>query len=158
MVIGRPPNCEGSVGVLSVDAAGAPPALLASRLRFGEVIRSLQRHREPPAELTARRWTRPIRAASVPQGPTPLDDPDSMPSAGSVNYVNSTAHGRNFPPQSENFGICKGTSLGTGRSHYGSCAVHGGKALDYRFDGNRGAAQTAFIDDVDRNLTTFGPY
>jgi iron complex outermembrane recepter protein len=139
---------NGAVGVLSVDAAGAPAGFSMRGFSFGEVNVLYNGISIGPQSITSR-WMDTANLAQVEF----LKGPSSLMTGlnaigGSVNYV--TRQPISGPIQNElDLSL---DSLGTVRSHFGSGGSSAVKGLDYRFD-VIGTRLNGFIDDVNRNLT-----
>ena len=139
---------NGAVGVLSVDAAGAPAGFSMRGFSFGEVNVLYNGIWIGPQSITSR-WMDTANLSQVEF----LKGPSSLMTGlnaigGSVNYV--TRQPTSGPIQNElDLSL---DSLGTVRSHFGSGGSTAVKGLDYRVDVT-GTRLNGFIDDVDRNLT-----
>jgi len=141
-------TANGAVGVLSVDAAGAPAGFSMRGFSFGEVNVLYNGISTGPQSITSRTMdTANLAQVEFLQGPSSLMTGLNA-IGGTVNYVNRQP--TSGPIQSElDLSL---DSLGTVRSHYGSGGTTNVKGLDYRFD-VVGSHLNGFIDDVDRNLT-----
>jgi iron complex outermembrane recepter protein len=141
-------TANGAVGVLSVDAAGAPAGFSMRGFSFGEVNVLYNGISTGPQSITSRTLdTANLSQVEFLKGPSSLmTGLDAI--GGSVNYVSREP--TSGPIKSEL--DISADSLGTVRSHYGSGGSTTVKGLDYRFD-VIGSHLNGFIDDVDRNLT-----
>src|SRR5262249_55029527 len=141
-------TANGAVGVLSVDAAGAPAGFSMRGFSFGEVNVMYNGISTGPQSITSRTMdTANLSQVEFLQGPSSLMTGLNA-IGGTVNYVSRQP--TSGPIQSElDLSL---DSLGTVRTHYGSGGSTNVKGLDYRFD-VVGSHLNGFIDDVDRNLT-----
>jgi iron complex outermembrane receptor protein len=139
---------NGAVGVLSIDAAGAPANFLMRGFTFGEVNVLYNGISTGPQNITGRVMdTANLSQVEFLKGPSSLMSGLNA-IGGSVNYVSrepTSGPVRNELDLSYD-------SLGTLRSHFGSGGSTAVQGLDYRFD-VIGSHLNGFIDDVDRNLT-----
>jgi iron complex outermembrane receptor protein len=141
-------TANGAVGVLSVDAAGAPAGFSMRGFTFGEVNVLYNGISTGPQIFTSRTMdTANLAQVEFLKGPSSLmTGLDAI--GGSVNYVNRQP--TSGPIKSElDLSL---DSLGTARTHYGSGGSTGVEGFDYRFD-VVGSHLNGYIDDVDRNLT-----
>ena len=138
----------GAVGVLSVDAAGAPAGFSMRGFSFGEVNVLYNGISIGPQSITSRTMdTAALSQIEILKGASSLMTGMNA-IGGSVNYVSRAP--TSGPIKSElDLSL---DSLGTVRTHYGSGGSTTVKGLDYRFD-VVGSRFNGFIDDVDRNLT-----
>ena len=138
---------NGAVGVVSVDAAGAPAGFSMRGFTLGEVNVLYNGISTGPQIFTSR----PMDTAALSQVEF-LKGPSSLMSGlnaigGAVNYV--SLQPTSGPIRSElDLSV---DSLGTVRSHYGSGGSTAVPGLDYRFD-VIGSHLEGFTDDTDRNL------
>jgi iron complex outermembrane receptor protein len=141
-------TANGAVGVLSVDAAGAPAGFSMRGFSFGEVNVLYNGISTGPQSITSRTMdTANLSQVEFLQGPSSLMTGLNA-IGGTVNFVSRQP--TSGPIASElDLSV---DSLGTVRSHYGSGGSTTVKGLDYRFD-VVGSHLNGFIDDVDRNLT-----
>ena len=139
---------NGAVGVLSVDAAGAPAGFSMRGFSFGEINVLYNGISTGPQSITSR----PMDTANLSQVEF-LKGPSALMTGlnaigGSVNYVSRVP--TSGPIRSElDLSV---DSLGTVRSHYGSGGSTAVPGLDYRFD-VIGSHLEGFTDDTDRNLS-----
>ena len=141
-------TANGAVGVLSVDAAGAPAGFSMRGFSFGEVNVLYNGISTGPQSITSRTMdTAGLAQVEFLKGPSSLmSGLDAI--GGSVNYVSRQP---TRGPAKNELDVSV-DSLGSVRSHFGSGGSTTMKGLDYRFD-VVGSRLNGFIDDVDRNLT-----
>jgi iron complex outermembrane receptor protein len=141
-------TANGAVGVLSVDAAGAPAGFSMRGFSFGEVNVLYNGISTGPQSITSRTMdTASLSQVEFLKGPSSLMTGLNA-IGGSVNYVSRQP--TSGPVQNElDLSV---DSLGTVRSHFGSGGSTTVKGLDYRFD-VVGSHLNGFIDDVNRDLS-----
>jgi iron complex outermembrane receptor protein len=134
-----------AVGVLSVDAAGAPAGF--STRGFGEINVLYNGISTGPQSITARTMdTAALEQIEILKGASSL-----------MTGMNSIGGSFNYVSRQPTVGPIRSEldlsldSLGTARTHYGSGGSTKIEGLDYRFD-VIGSHLEGFIDDVDRNL------
>jgi iron complex outermembrane receptor protein len=143
-------TANGAVGVLSIDAAGAPAGFSMRGFQFGEVNVLYNGISTGPQSITSRVMdTANLSQVEFLKGPSSLMSGLNA-IGGSVNYVSRQP--TSGPVRSEL--DLSYDSLGTYRTHYGSGGNTGLQGLDYRFDAI-GSKVNGFIDDTFRNLTSF---
>lgn len=139
---------NGAVGVVSVDAAGAPAGFSMRGFSFSEVNVLYNGIWIGPQSITSR-WmeTANLHQVEFLKGPSSLMSGMNA-IGGAVNYVSRQP--TTGPIQNEiDLSL---DSLGSFRTHYGSGGSTPVKGLDYRFD-LIGTRLNGFIDDVNRDLT-----
>jgi iron complex outermembrane receptor protein len=143
-------TANGAVGVLSIDAAGAPAGFSMRGFTFGEVNVLYNGISTGPQSITSRVMdTANLSQVEFLKGPSSLMTGLNA-IGGSVNYVSrqpTSGPVRNELDLSYD-------SLGTLRSHFGSGGNTGVQGLDYRFDAI-GSRVNGFIDDTFRDLSSF---
>ena len=139
---------NGAIGVLSLDAGGAPAGFQMRGFSFGEVNVLYNGISTGPQSITSRTMdTANLSQVEFLKGPSSLMTGLNA-IGGSVNYVTRQPH--TGPIRSElDLSV---DSLGTLRSHYGSGGSTLVKGLDYRFD-ITGSRLKGYIDDISRDLT-----
>ena len=141
---------NGAVGVLSVDAAGAPAGFAMRGFTFGEVNVLYNGISTGPQSITARVMdTANLSQVEFLKGPSSLmTGLDAI--GGSVNYVSRQP----TPGPMQNELDLSIDSLGTARSHFGSTGSTDVNGLDYRVD-IINSKVNGWIDGVDRVLNNF---
>ncbi|MGC1278124.1 MAG: TonB-dependent receptor [Xanthobacteraceae bacterium] len=141
-------TAQGAVGVLSVDAAGAPANFSMRGFSFSEVNTLYNGIWTGPSDITSR-WmgTANLDQVEFLKGPSSIMT-GLNPIGGSVNYVSRQP--TSGPIQNEaDFSF---DSYGSPLAHYGSGGSAGIKGLDYRLDVSGGQINS-FIDGDYRDLT-----